>query len=336
MYVSFYNLTGRPFQLSPDPRFFFESRRHRKVMAYLNHGLSEGSGFIVLTGEVGTGKTTIVGHLLNQLDREKFIFARIVTSRVDADDALRMVASAFRLPFEGADKATLIRSIEAFLIECHRQGKRPLLVVDEAQNMPAAALEELRMLTNFQREHRPLLQCVFVGHPQFRALLAQDDMEQLQQRVVASCHLKPMEEDETRDYIVHRLSLVGWKGDPELAEGTVEAIHRYSGGIPRRINALCGRLLLFGYLEELHQIDEQVVTQIVQELEDETGQFGAADSFDGPVSQPAAPRRAAGPMPVESKPEDPPAPDDAADPAPDSQDEALDALARRVASLKRL
>lgn len=332
MYVSFYNLSGRPFQLSPDPRFFFESRRHRNVMAYLTHGLGEGAGFIVLTGDVGTGKTTVVGHLLNQLDRDRFIFAKIVTTQVDADDALRMVASAFRLPFEGADKATLIRSIEAFLTECHRQDKQPLLIVDETQNMPVSALEELRMLTNFQLDHRPLLQCVLIGQPQFRTLLARDDMEQLRQRVVASCHLKPLDQDETRDYILHRLALVGWDGDPELDDGTFETIHRYSRGIPRRINALCGRLLLFGYLEELHQIDHQVVTRIVQELEDETGQFSAADTADAPEAPVGRPKRNAGPVPVDTARADaPPAPDQ----PQEVPDDTLDALAKRVASLKR-
>ena len=330
MYVSFYNLSGRPFQLSPDPRFFFESRRHRHVMAYLTHGLSEGAGFIVLTGDVGTGKTTVAGHFLNNLDRERFIFAKIVTAAVDADDALRMIASAFRLPFEGADKATLIRSIEAFLIECQKQGKQPLLIVDETQNMPVSGLEELRMLTNFQHDHRPLLQCILIGQPQFRTLLADDGMEQLRQRIVASCHLQPLDEEETRAYILHRLSMVGWDGDPELDDGTFETIHRYSRGIPRRINALCGRLLLFGYLEELHQIDHQVVTRIVQELEDETGQFSAADDLERGSPAAEAPPRATGPVPVDAA-----VPDDAPDIPAAVPEDALAALTKRVASLKR-
>lgn len=327
MYVSFYNLSGRPFQLSPDPRFFFEGRAHKKVMAYLAHGLNEGDGFLVVTGEVGAGKTTVIGHLLNQLDKRKYITAKIVTTQVEADDALRLVASVFRLPFEGMDKATLLRSIEVFLAEVRRQKKHPILIVDEAQNMPISALEELRLLTNLERDHHPLLQCFLLGQPQFRSRIAQEDMEQLRQRIIAACHLSPLGPDETRAYIEHRLGMVGWQNDPDFTDQAFEAIHRHTQGVPRRINSLCGRLLLFGYLEELHHIDDEVVIRIVQELEDETGQY-LAPSEETSVARSASAAPPANPAPVIEGPSK-----DSA--LTTDYEETLRELERRVASLKR-
>jgi putative secretion ATPase (PEP-CTERM system associated) len=266
MYAAFYKLKGRPFQLSPDPRFYFASSSHKKAMAYLAYGLNEREGFIVVTGDVGAGKTTLVGHLLAQIDRQKFIYGHVVTSQLEADDALRMVASAFGLAYKGNDKATLLRTIESFLLDARRIGKHVLLVVDEVQNMPSSAIEELRMLSNFQLDGRPLFQCFLLGQHQFRRIIAGDDMEQLRQRVIASCHLEALSAAETREYIEHRMNLVGWRNDPAFTDKAFERIHAHSGGVPRRINNLCSRLLLFGALEDLHAFDESVVEQVAQEL----------------------------------------------------------------------
>lgn len=282
MYVSFYRLNDRPFQLNPDQRFFVETPRQGEILGRLAHGIEEGTGFVVLTGRAGTGKTTIAERFLSRLDRGAFLHAWILTSRIGADDLPRLVASALRLPFEGIGKAVLLRSIEAFLVECHKQKKRLLLAVDEAHNLPPDALEELRMLTNFQAAHRPLLQCLIIGQPALAGILARDDMEQCRQRVVAACTLEPFDREEVRTYVEHRLRRAGWHGDPRFADDTFDLIHRYSGGIPRRINLLCGRLLLFGYLEELHEIDGAVVTRIVQELEDEM-------RFEAPPWRPDSP-----------------------------------------------
>ena len=204
MYASHYNLRGRPFQLSPDHRFYFPSRGHKKALAYLTYGLNERDGFIVITGHVGAGKTTIVGHLLNRIDQNKFVSANIVATQLNSEDTLRMVARAFGLPAEGRDKASILKDIEAYLSVRRSEGKHVVLVIDEVQNMPLESIEEIRMLSNFQLDNRPLVQCFLLGQPEFRAKLAQPEMEQIRQRVIATCHLEPLAVDETKVYIEHR------------------------------------------------------------------------------------------------------------------------------------
>ncbi|NKB21355.1 MAG: AAA family ATPase [Alphaproteobacteria bacterium] len=278
MYAEHYNLSGRPFQLSPDHRFFYGSRSHNKALAYLSFGLNEREGFIVITGEVGAGKTTLLGRLMSEIDRQQYVSANVVTTQLEGDDALRMVASAFGLQIEGYNKASLLRQIERFFVDQNELGKHVLLVVDEAQNMTPSALEELRMLSNFQSDGKPLLQCFLIGQPQFRAIMAHPAMEQLRQRVIASCHLEPMDLDETRAYILHRLERVGWQNDPSLTDEAFQKIHEHSGGVPRRINTLCGRLLLFGYLEDIHSFDGATVVEVVNELAMEGTQHSANDT----------------------------------------------------------
>jgi len=272
MYEAFYKLTGKPFQLNPDPAFYFGSRGHKRAFAYLQYGVYQSEGFIVITGEVGAGKTTLVGHLFSNLDSTKFIAAKLVTTQLEADDMLRMVAAAFGIPQEGADKSQLLRRIESFLIATHNAGKRSLLVIDEVQNLTVRALEELRMLSNFQLGGKALLQSFLLGQPEFRKTLAKDDLEQLRQRVIASYHLGPLDLPETRAYIEHRLQLVGWTDDPEFTDAAHAQIHEHTGGVPRRINALCSRVLLNGFLEELHVIDDLVVAKVAKELDDEIAQ----------------------------------------------------------------
>jgi len=209
-----------------------------------------------------------VGHMFEELDREKYIAATVVTTQLDADNVLRMVAKAFGIAQEGMDKATLLERIEAFLIDSHNRGKRVLLIVDESQNLPTGALEELRMLSNFQFDDRPLLQSFLLGQPQFRDKLANDpDLEQLRQRIIASYHLEPMQEAETASYIEHRLQHVGWKDDPSFTREAFRRIHEFTDGVPRRVNTLASRLLLFGYLEELHEINLDVVNEVIEDLE---------------------------------------------------------------------
>jgi putative secretion ATPase (PEP-CTERM system associated) len=269
MYTEFYNFRGLPFQITPDHRFFFDSRPHSKAAAYLTYGLSQGEGFIVITGEIGAGKTTLVNHMLSQIQGPDRVTAKVVTTQFEADNFMRVIASAFGIEQEGLDKATILRRIESFLKQCHEQGKRALLFVDEVQNVPPSSLEELRMLSNFQVEEKSLLQIFLVGQPQFRHTLISEDLEQLRQRVIATYHLSGLDNDETRHYIEHRLRRVEWQDDPEISDDAFHMVFEITNGVPRRINLLCDRLLLFGYLEELHRIDVSAVREVALDMQTE-------------------------------------------------------------------
>jgi len=269
MYRSFYGFRVKPFQLKPDPDFYFGSKGHKRAMAYLEYGLSQGEGFIVITGEVGAGKSTLVRNLFRKLDTKEIVAAHIANTDLDSGDTLRMVAAAFGLPFESLSKASLLISIEQFLRGCDQKGKRALLVVDEAQNLSPRTVEELRMLSNFQTEERPLLQTFLLGQPEFRKTLLGADMQQLRQRVTATYHLGPMDSSETRAYIEHRLRTADWQGDPEFHDSAFAAIYDNSGGIPRKINALCDRLLLMGYLEKLHAFSDEEVNEVICDIQQE-------------------------------------------------------------------
>lgn len=275
MYERFYNLTGKPFQLSPDPRFFYASKGHGRAMAYLVYGVRQDEGFIVITGEIGAGKSMLARSLAQQVvSQQNVVLAEVVTTSLAADDVVRMVASAFGLR-NIENKAALLQELEQFLELCSKQGKKALLLVDEAQNLPAASLEELRMLSNFTHANKPLLQTFLLGQPEFRTTLQGPAMEQLRQRVIASCHLGPLSEEETRAYILHRLQTVGWRGDPAFGNDIFGPIHHFTGGIPRKINMLCDRLLLMGRLDEKHAFDRRDIAEVHNELKDE---FAFAES----------------------------------------------------------
>ncbi len=261
-----YGLTDRPFQLTPDPRFYFESSTHRKAMTYLGYGLAQGEGFIVVTGEVGTGKTMLVGRLMATIDRARLTAINLVSTQLEGDDILRIVALALGAATEAAAKGQLLARIERFLHEQARGGKRTLLIVDEAQNLPMSALEELRMLSNFQFGGQALLQIFLLGQPEFRDALAQPRFEQLRQRVIATHHLTAMNPDEVAPYIMHRLACAGWKGTPRFTQSAYEAFHRLSDGIPRRLNMLAGRVMLQGAIERLIDVDGEVVEDVASDL----------------------------------------------------------------------
>ena len=266
MYEAFYNLSTKPFSLSPDPRFFFGSSGHKRAMSYLRYGISQGEGFIVITGGIGTGKTTLVRNLFAELDKDCIIAAQLVSTNLTPDELIKMVSAAFGLPYEGLAKVSLLQQLETFLRRAEAEGKRVLLVVDEAQNLPAETVEELRMLSNFQGENRSLIQSFLLGQDEFRHTIQSPGMEQLRQRIIASCHLSPLNKDEVRSYIEHRLKEVGWSSRPVITDVAFELIHKYTGGVPRRINVFCDRLLLYGYLEELFVFNPKVVTLVADEL----------------------------------------------------------------------
>ena len=266
MYADFYNLKAMPFQLTPDSHFFFDSQEHKRAFAHLVYGLAQEEGFIVITGEIGAGKTMLIERLWSQLDPEKFVAARISTTNVSANDMLKLISSNFGLRDESLDKALLLTRLEQFFDRTINSGKRCLLVIDEVQNVPFAALEELRMLSNVTVHGRAPFQCLLLGQPQFRQMLADAKLEQLEQRVLASYHLAPLNEQDTKGYVEHRLRTAGWSGDPEFEDPAFMAIHRHSSGIPRRINTLCSRVLLAGYLEEKHVITENMLNELAEEL----------------------------------------------------------------------
>lgn len=270
MYETFYGLSSKPFQLNPDPDFYFSSKPHRRAKAYLDYGIQRNEGFIVITGEVGAGKTTIVRGLLANLNPAQVVSAHLVTTQLDAEDTLRMVGAAFGVRVKDLSKADVLMALEAFLVAQTLLGKRCLLIVDEAQNLTPRAVEELRMLSNFQHGQQALLQTFLVGQPEFRTILQSPTMQQLKQRVTASCHIGPLDAAETQGYILHRLKCVGAAPErPSFDAPAFEAIFKASGGIPRRINFLCDRLLLLGFLSNKEAFDEEAVNEIINEMADE-------------------------------------------------------------------
>ena len=272
MYDEFYGLTGRPFQLTPDPRFYFESGTHRKALSYLGYGLAQGEGFIVITGEVGAGKSTLAAHLMATVDRQRLTAAQIVTSALDGGELIHVSARAFGLEVAGHDKATALAQIEAFLHHEAREGRRCLLVVDESQNLSVEALEELRMLSNFQLGAHPLLQILLLGQPEFRTLLQNSsELEQLRQRVIASHHLDAMEPSEIGAYIEHRLACVGWQGNPAFEARVYADLAKATGGVPRRINQIVNRLMLMAAIEQRQNIDAALLQAVMTDLAGDGG-----------------------------------------------------------------
>ncbi len=283
MYTDYYGLSAPPFQLTPDPRFWFESATHKKAMAYLGYGLAQGEGFIVVTGDIGAGKTTLTGHLMDTIDPARVAAVRIVSTQVDGDDMLRLVAQGFGLSTEGVAKAQLLDRIERHLFDIGRGGRRALLVVDEAQALPTSALEELRMLSNYQSGGHALVQIFLLGQPEFRDRLASAaGLEQLRQRVIATHHLDPIMASETRPYLEHRLREAGSTGRPTLTDDACAALHAASGGLPRKLNTLASRVLLMGAIESHDSIDAALVTRVLADIEAE-----APDLH--PVAVPLAP-----------------------------------------------
>jgi len=288
MYQEYYGLTGKPFQLNPDPSFYFGSRGHQRAMAYLEYGLHQSEGFIVITGDVGAGKTTLVRGLLQKLDPDKIVAGQLVSTQLDAEDILRLVAAAFGLPSQTPEKADLLLALEMFLVSVAAKGKRVLLVVDEAQNLAPRALEELRMLSNFQFGEHSLLQSFLVGQPEFRETMRSPAMLQLRQRVLASYHLGPLDADETRAYIEHRLKHVGWKGNPSFQPDAFQAIYEFTAGVPRRINTLCDRLMLSGFLAGKEGFVRSDVEEVTKDLEEEAGAGAATPSEEPGMSSEGA------------------------------------------------
>jgi general secretion pathway protein A len=284
MYDQFYGLTGRPFQLTPDPQYYFESATHRKALSYLGYGLAQGEGFIVITGEVGAGKSTLVSHLMQSVDKARLTAATIVTSQLDGLDMVHMAAESFGIDTRGLDKASTLKSIENFLHAEARTGRRCLLIVDEAQNLSIDALEELRMLSNFQLGSSALLQIFLLGQPEFRDLVRDAaELEQLRQRVIATHHLEPMDANEVEPYIVHRLSRAGWNGRPQVTADAYSALYAETGGVPRKLNTLMNRVMLMGAVEQVHILDGGLVEAVIADMAGKPFEYEAPMSTHAPT-----------------------------------------------------
>jgi len=284
MYDEYYGLAVRPFQLSPDPLFFFESATHRKALSYLGYGLAQGDGFIVITGDIGSGKSTLVSHLMQSIDRARLTAATIVPSQLDASDLVKLAAGSFGIDTRGLDKVSSLRSIENFLHAEARTGRRCLLVVDEAQNLSIEALEELRVLSNFQLGSNSLLQIFLLGQPEFRDLVRHaPELEQLRQRVIATHHLDAMDASEVEPYVMHRLSCSGWSGNPSFAPEVFDVLVIETGGVPRKINTLMNRVMLMGAVERLSFVEASTVRAVIEDM------AGKPFAYDAQMSDCGAP-----------------------------------------------
>lgn len=274
MFESHFGFGAPPFQLSPDPAFYFESRGHGQALSYLKYGVYQREGFVVFTGEVGSGKTTLVRTLIDRLDSREIVVAHVVNTQYDSYGLLYAICMAFHLEVAGPSKAHLVGTLEAFFTALAVGGRRALLIIDEAQNLGLHEVEDLRMLSNFQIGNHALVQSFLVGQPGLRLMLGSSGMEQLRQRVIASCHLGPLTVTETRAYVEHRLRHVGWEEFPLVSAKAFIRIHALTGGIPRRINLLCTRVLLAGWLAGSERIGSADVSTAAAALSTEQGHVG--------------------------------------------------------------
>jgi len=294
MYERFYNLRERPFALSPDPEYLYPSRVHQEALDYLRYGLETQAGFIVITGEIGSGKTTLLQTLLRNLDSHTTV-GRIVNTLLEPRELLETILIDFGLDPAGRSKALLLRDLSQFLVDQRLAGRMVLLVIDEAQNLSLAALEELRMLSNLETEKSKLLQIVMVGQPDLRDKLAAAELEQLRQRITVSYHLPPLEIDETANYINHRLRRAALGAPMEFPREATDLIHGRSRGVPRIINVICDAALVFGYAEERRVFDAATIRDVLAELE-MTGVLPGAGA-PAPAARPSA--TAAQPRPAQ-------------------------------------
>lgn len=266
MYRSYFNLTCKPFDLVPNPEFIFLSKTHKKAITYLDYGIRERVGFILLTGAVGSGKTTIIRELIDK-HLERVVLAKIFNTKVNSEQLLSMINDDFDLPVQGKDKIELLRDLNHFLVEQYGKGNQPLLIIDEAQNLSLETLEEIRMLSNLETSDSKLLQIILVGQPELRTLLATPELCQLRQRISIQCNLQPLNRREVEEYIFHRLSVAGNREALRFTPQALDLIFLHSCGIPRLINIICDFLLLAAFTEEVRDIDEEMIRDIARDLD---------------------------------------------------------------------
>lgn len=267
MYESYFGLTVKPFELVPNPRFLFNSRSHKKAISYLKYGLQERAGFILLTGEVGSGKTTIVRDLINNLEAD-MVLAMVYNTRATARQMLAMINEDFGLEVGGRDKdkVTLLRDLNDHLVALHAEQKRPVIIIDEAQNLSPAVLEEIRLLSNLEADNFKLVQIVLVGQPELQKIITRPELRQLRQRISVHCHLEPLTREETEAYVYHRLAMAGNRNALRWQDGTFDTLYGYSAGIPRLINVFCDFVLLAAFVEETRDISLEMLDEVIGDV----------------------------------------------------------------------
>jgi len=291
MYEEFFGLTCKPFQITPDPEFLYLSGTHRKALNYLEYGIQENSGFILITGEIGAGKTTLLRHVMKSLPRTVHV-ARIFNTRVDDRTLLWMINEEFGIETQGRSKAEIQRDLNRFLIEKFSKGEQCVLMIDEAQNLSRDLLEEVRLLSNLETDKNKLLQIVLVGQPELRAMLLRADLEQFSQRITVGCHLRPLRPEETEAYVRHRLRIAGNEGAVTFEDGVFEEIFRFSGGIPRVINVICEWALLSAFSEQTKHLSLELIHEITEEMEADRRTGLPSPAGDGPEREESAERTA--------------------------------------------
>ena len=267
MYKSFYNLQRNPFEITPDPSFLFPTTRHNEALASLYYGVTTHRGFVVLTGEVGTGKTLILHSLLGLLQRRDVAFALIFNPTLSPLEFMRYLARDFGLPVGDKAKDELIHMLNGFLLQRHQKGLTTILVVDEAHHLSPEILEEIRLLTNLETSQQKLLQIVLAGQPELDLKLDSHELRQLKQRIALRCHLDPLSLNETREYIGRRLRIAGATGVVQIFSGpAIEAVFRHSRGIPRLVNTICDNALLAGYAKHAATITSEIIDDVARDL----------------------------------------------------------------------
>ncbi|MBL7223436.1 MAG: AAA family ATPase [Candidatus Brocadiae bacterium] len=298
MYEQFYGFSEKPFNLTPDPDYFFLSSVHKRALDYLVYGLESGMGFIQISGEIGSGKTTLVKSLLRSLSRSVQV-AYVLHTKGTFLQLLRMIVEDLEIDAADQDlsKEALLSHLRDYLVDQARRGNSVVVIVDEAQNLGPAVLEEFRMLSNFETAKAKLLQIVLVGQPELRDLLRRPELEQLRQRITVRFHLQPLSEQETRSYIQHRIRVAGGAGRVRFTAGACRAIHAYSRGLPRLINVACDAALLAGFVEERRVFSERFIRDALAELADDPLHAApGGDAGQAPAAPAArrAPRRGPG------------------------------------------